>query len=686
MGRVLLLLKHKRTVRVLKDWLSELTEVEYICTAPESIAIGSFDLCICDSLHLRQMRATIKRPPQDPMVDDSTPARQVFLCVCSQHEDPTSLADYLSASDDILIRPLKKFGVQTRVTHFMHEQQLSQKLQDIVEEHAQTVEALGERERHYRNLFENASDGIAIFDLDGTVTSVNSELAAMLARPRATLVGKHYRTFTTPLSCSLAKDRADRALAGRSVPAIFELEFVRSDGQIRIVEVRDRFVRDKVGRAVGFQGIYRDITQRRHIEMALRQSEERFRSLSASSPIGIFQNDAQGACLYTNPRWQEIAGLSFEETLDTGWERAIVEADREAVLNEWHTCIAEEREFSREFRIKRSDGEIRWVHSRAAALHTDSGGLLGYVGTTEDITDRKRTAEALQKSHAELEQRVAERTAELAQTNTRLRQEITERKRLQEQLVERERLAALGRVTGAIAHELGTPLNSVLGYAQLLEQSDLPESAKRRLKIIESQAQRMAEIIQHYLSRTRDVRPSRQKVHPNELVHDTLMQLELRFEQVHIHVHTLLADALPPLTADATSLQRLLMNVLNNAIDAQPKGGSINLTTRLAPASKKISPCIVFEIADSGPGIPTEVLPHVFDLFFTTKTTDKGNGLGLAICQEIVKAHGGTIHVANNTGEGTIVTITLPVAQTLGETTGGSGADRVETYEGAIKA
>ena len=116
--------------------------------------------------------------------------------------------------------------------------------------------------------------------------------------------------------------------------------------------------------------------------------------------------------------------------------------------------------------------------------------------------------------------------------------DITERVRLQEQLIERERLAALGRITGAIAHELGTPLNSVLGYTQLLANADISEEARRRLKIIESQVQRMAEIIKHYLSRTRGAPHTHRPINLNELVLETLVQLEIRFQQSHVHVMT----------------------------------------------------------------------------------------------------------------------------------------------------
>jgi PAS domain S-box-containing protein len=241
--------------------------------------------------------------------------------------------------------------------------------------------------------------------------------------------------------------------------------------------------------------------------------------------------------------------------------------------------------------------------------------------------------------------------------------DITERVRLQEQLIERERLAALGRITGAIAHELGTPLNSVLGYTQLLANAELPEDARRRLKIIESQVQRMAEIITHYLSRTRGAPPTHRPVNLNELVLETLVQLEIRFQQSHVQAVTTLSESLPLLDADGASLQRLMINLLNNAIDAMPAGGIVTVTTRLTVPPESPRRGIVVEVADTGTGIPAELLPKVFNLFVTTKSEARGTGLGLAICQEIVRSHGGTIQLSSQVGEGTCVRVFLPTEE-----------------------
>jgi signal transduction histidine kinase len=287
---------------------------------------------------------------------------------------------------------------------------------------------------------------------------------------------------------------------------------------------------------------------------------------------------------------------------------------------------------------------------------------------TSVLTNARRRAEAdLRHGQAQLEGRVRERTAELAQTNDAMREEINERQRIEKELLRLqheigrvERLATLGRMTATVAHDLGSPLNSVLGYAQLLAQEDLPDRARRRLTIIETQIHRMSGIIQNYLSYTRGT-PQRGRINVNELIRDTVLLLQPVFKQRRVSVTTQLAESLPVIYGDGNSIQRVLINLLDNAVDASDKGGSVNIGTCDRAGLSPREQGVTIEVADTGGGIPAEMLSKVFDLFVTTKAPGKGTGLGLVICQEIIKAHGGTIDIASQLGTGTTVTVFLPV-------------------------
>lgn len=271
-------------------------------------------------------------------------------------------------------------------------------------------------------------------------------------------------------------------------------------------------------------------------------------------------------------------------------------------------------------------------------------------------SENRRLNSRLLRFNEELEARVVAITRDLVEHN----QELL---RLQREMARVEPLAALGRVTGTIAHELGTPLNSVLGYCHLLAQEALPEGVRESIQIIETQTQRMTDIIRYYLSRTRDTVHQYQRLNINSLVQETVSLLKPVFQHNHVSVQTHLAAALPILKGESPSLQRVLINVLNNAVDAIEGEGNISVSTRLIAASATAQPKVIIEVSDTGKGISPELLPQIFDLFMTTKASGEGTGLGLAISQEIIKSHGGTISVTSQLGAGTCVQVVLPAAE-----------------------
>ncbi len=279
----------------------------------------------------------------------------------------------------------------------------------------------------------------------------------------------------------------------------------------------------------------------------------------------------------------------------------------------------------------------------------------GHVFSIEEKRLVESLAEMLQSyfQRREAADQVTQVSRELIESNRELW-------RLQSEMKRVEPLAALGRVTGTIAHELGTPLNSVLGYTQLLAQDDLSDNGRRRLEIIRLQVERMVEIINSYLFRVRRSYPKRQRVDINELIQETLVMFRPILQQRGVTVETDLASSLPTPLGDGPSLQRVLVNLLDNSVDAMPEGGVVKILTQSWPALGSKPSGVTMTLSDTGSGIASEVLPTVFEMFVTTKAPGKGSGLGLAISQEIIKGHGGDIQLVSEVAKGTTVTVFLP--------------------------
>jgi signal transduction histidine kinase len=320
--------------------------------------------------------------------------------------------------------------------------------------------------------------------------------------------------------------------------------------------------------------------------------------------------------------------------------------------------------------------DFTWSHIEQTGVFTVSAVIIGTL-----TASRRRAENKLADLFRDLELRVQERTADLSKAYEALQAENAERKEaeavaakalaalarqnqellhLQGEIGRVERLAAIGRITGTIAHDIGTPLNSVLGYAQLLGAKDLPADTKRGLKVIESQVQRMVTIINEYLSRTGYSVSKELQVDLNPLITETLELLKPSFQRHGIDVSTQLMESPARVHADDASLQRVLVNLIDNAVDAMEKGGRLIISTQMRFSSQAKPGEIILEVADSGQGIDPVVLPKIFEMFVTTKTPGKGTGLGLAICQQIVKAHGGQIQVNSEVGKGTNVRVFLP--------------------------
>ncbi|MEH2297464.1 hybrid sensor histidine kinase/response regulator [Nostoc sp.] len=380
---------------------------------------------------------------------------------------------------------------------------------------------------------------------------------------------------------------------------------------------------------------------------SLRQSEERLRSLSTCSPVGIFEIDTEGGCRYTNPRYQAICDLKAAESLEKRWLESVHPEDRERAVISWSDYIREGSDYSEEFRFQTTHGSIRWVQVRSSPMLSGQGELLGYVGTLEDITERKQAEEVRA-------QVIREQTARAeAEAANRMKDEF---------------LAVL-------SHELRTPLTSMLGWSKILRSKKLDEKAtSRALEAIERNAISQMQLIEDILDVSRIIRGQlRLNVAAVNLI--TVMEAALEAvrplaEPKDIKLNTVLDTSVESVYGDPARLQQVVWNLLTNAIKFTPKGGrvEVNLSVVCGEGQQTTHKYAQIKVMDTGIGISSEFLPKVFERFrqadSTTTRSHNGLGLGLAIVRHLVELHKGTIFAESlGTGEGATFTVRLPLLQ-----------------------
>ena len=383
--------------------------------------------------------------------------------------------------------------------------------------------------------------------------------------------------------------------------------------------------------------VKRQAAQLAAVNTELRESEERFRSLSACSPVGIFLTDVEGRCTYTNPRCQAICGFTLEESLGDGWLQGVHPEDREQLLTDWSAWTLANSEYSNEFRFQTPEGIIRQVHLRTSPMLSPQGELIGHVGTVEDMTDRKQAEEART-------QFIREQAA---------RQEAEAANRMKDEFL------------ATLSHELRTPLNSVLGWARLLRTRSFDEATTARaLETIERNAKSQAQLIEDILDVSRIIRG---KLHLNLRPINLLPVIEAAIDAVRpmaeaksIQLEQVLDPSVGRITGDQDRLQQIVWNLLTNAIKFTPEGGKVEVR------SFRTGGKIQIQVSDTGIGISSDFLPYVFDRFrqadSTTTRAQGGLGLGLAIVRNLVELHGGKVFADSaGEGQGSTFTVELPL-------------------------
>ena len=295
-------------------------------------------------------------------------------------------------------------------------------------------------------------------------------------------------------------------------------------------------------------------------------------------------------------------------------------------------------------RVAAGDLSARAAAERPDEIGAIAAGLNSMLGEMEDLSES-------------LQLRVREATAELRKRNYEVEEMYQRVFDLREALGHAEQLAAVGQAAANVAHQVGTPLNLVSGYVQmLLTEGSLDTRTRRRLEMMQRQIDQVTGAVRGLLDRARRPLP-KERAAPAPLVQRVLEIAQPRLERNNVSAEVSAAPDLPDIDADVVQLELALLNIVTNAVDAMPRGGTLTVT--LTPAEGGVR----LEFADTGPGVPESLLPRIFEPWVTTKPHGRGTGLGLAIARGVVAAHGGTIAVANRPPSGAVFTVVLPPAE-----------------------
>lgn len=528
-------------------------------------------------------------------------------------------------------------------------------------------------ERMYLRLFENVREGVFISTPEGAFIDFNEAFMRMLGYESRDELMRADITSTFYVNPA-DRERLRRLLAEHGSVSNYEYALRRRDGQILHVSESSFAARDEAGRIVAFQGFILDVTERRQAEAELRR---RNHDLMVLNSIALTLTQPLSLDLVLARALAQLVDLTGG---DLG---AIFLLDEKAGLLRRHAAVGFRSEFAEHFPPVPAPAALLEHIRRVRATVFPAQGL-----ELPEVFQALQAREGCQSSHVVVlwsKERVlgglvvgsrTVREAGAAELNLlsaagnliattiektllyeEARRAYDNLRLTQEQLLQSEKMAAVGQLISGVAHELNNPLTAILGYSQLLSGGDDVTSRGRDyVEKLYRQAQRTHRIVQNLLSFARQHKPERAPVRLNQVIEDTITLREYDLKLNNILLHRSLAPDLPPASGDSHQLQQVMLNILNNAVDAVlERGGRGEIWIETRAADGKLT----VEITDSGAGV-TDPL-RVFDPFFTTKAVGKGTGLGLSICYGIIKEHGGEIRVRNVPPRGACFTVTLPV-------------------------
>ncbi|MCB0153187.1 MAG: PAS domain S-box protein [Anaerolineae bacterium] len=493
--------------------------------------------------------------------------------------------------------------------------------------------ALQASEGRYRQIFEtNQAMKMVVNPADGRIVEANQAAVRFYGYDYAILTQMRVADLDASSETALRQEM-ERARTEKQL--LFNAQHRLASGELRDVEIYSGPVQTAQGEFL--YSIIHDVTERRRTEQALRNSEERLALTVKGAELGTWDWNIQTGEVVFNERWAEMLGYTLAEIEPniTSWEK-LMHPDEQAAVSAALTDHLQGRTpiYQIEQRLRAKSGEWKWVLDTGKVFEWDEQGRpLRATGTHQDITERKR---------------------------------------LEQQLVQQERITVVGQLAAGIAHDFNNILTSILGYSELMLQSpQTPAAMRPRLQKISASSRRAAQLVRQLLDFSR-----KSLRRPKLFALDGFLQETINFLEHTIPENIWLTTNIAPgsylIEADRTQLQQAITNLVINARDTMPAGGNLALDLARVEIDNPV-PCSICDkpirgewfrliVKDNGGGIPAEVLPHIFEPFFTTKAVGEGTGLGLSQVHGIINQHGGHITVKSQVGQGTIFAIYLPRA------------------------
>ena len=493
---------------------------------------------------------------------------------------------------------------------------------------------------------------------DGRVASWNKGAERLFGYTEAEAIGRPVDLLLPPPDRLSPREGSTGVFRWAMEEGAVQIESVRrrKDGTLIDVSISAARMEALGGRALGVSAIFRDITERKRTEAALRESEANFRTLADNIPALCWMADADGWIYWYNKRWYDYTGMTPEQMEGWGWQSAHDPRVLPTVMERWTGSIASRQPFDMVFPLKGADGAFRPFLTRVAPVRDGEARVVRWFGTNTDISEQQAAEDRLRELNETLEQRVQAEVAQRAEAEERLRQS--------------QKMEAVGQLTGGIAHDFNNLLQIVTGNLEILGRN-LPEDAGRLRRAAENAmngAKRAATLTQRLLAFSRRQPLAPKAINANQLV-SGMSDLLNRALGETIALETVLAAGLWRVEADPNQLENAILNLAVNARDAMPNGGKLTIETANSHLDEayvhnnvEVSPgqYVVICVSDTGTGMDKETRAHAFEPFFTTKEVGKGTGLGLSQVYGFVKQSGGHVAIYSEPGEGTTVKIYLP--------------------------